>query len=253
MIEIDDSFIKGLKNRKNIKIDVGVSIDGPHAATWLLTEADVFVIGVEPHPENISTLRTGREHAPFPYLVLDDKAVRVNGNVAREYEESQFLLVEGAIDNVGDTPQKRKFYCTSDINTGCSSLLKPTEELKIPVEKEIEVDVYSLEYILDTLELQDVEIINFVKTDTQGKDLDVVKSLGGYLSRVVALKCEYNVGQMYEGAPPHDELFEYMKRNNFHLSAADGADALFFNKRFLSTHLALPRVFNLPELQGFKI
>jgi hypothetical protein len=47
MIEIDDSFIKGLKNRKNIKIDVGVSIDGPHAATWLLTEADVFVIGVE--------------------------------------------------------------------------------------------------------------------------------------------------------------------------------------------------------------
>jgi hypothetical protein len=233
-------------NKENVKIDVGLSIDGPHSAHWLLTEENPFIIGFEPNPKNISIMTEGRSvpEADFPYLVLNDNTIRVKGITSKTYDPNQFFLVSGAIDDVGLTPVKSKFYCTGDLNTGCSSLLKPTEALGIDVEAEIDVDVYSLEYVLDQLGLQDLESIKFVKTDTQGKDFGVVKSLGKYLHKTVALKCEYNVRNQYENPFIHAEFFDFMIKNGFTMVQNDGYDAYFLNYRFPSNPQT---VFNLPR------
>jgi len=234
-------------NKSNIKVDVGLAIDAPHSAHWLLTEPRSLVIGIEPNPGNVEILRRGRA-APeldFPYLIMDENAICKQGVKIGNYDPSRLVLIEGAVDNVGNTPTTMDFYCTAASNSGCSSLLKPTEKLPHKVESKIEVDVYSLEYIFDQLGFQDVEVIPFVKTDTQGKDFDVVKSLGKYLPRVLALKCEHNVLDDYENPNSSEEFFEYMSQNGFQQVSNNGWDAHFFNRRYKITGGGTP--FNLPH------
>tara|TARA_B100000686_G_C16780398_1_gene971422 strand:- start:2089 stop:2835 length:747 start_codon:yes stop_codon:yes gene_type:complete len=233
-------------DKSNIKIDVGLSIDAPHSANWLLTEPASLVIGVEPHPGNVETLRRGRTtpELDFPYLIMDENAICKQGLKIGTYDPSRFVLIEGAVDNVGNTPTTMDFYCTAATNSGCSSLLKPTPMLPHKIESKIKVDVYSLEYILDQLGFQDVEGIRFVKTDTQGKDFDVVKSLGKYLPRVLALKCEHNVEDQYESSNSFEEFQEYMTQNGFQLVYNNGWDAHFFNLRYRITGGS---PFNLPS------
>ena len=137
-----------------------------------------------------------------------------------------------AIDNVNDI-QEEDFYCTSDKNSGCSSLFKPTEKLDVPLSHVDRVEVLSLEYILNYISFPKDGHIMFVKTDTQGKDFDVVKSLGKYLKNVVALKCEYNTDNKYE--IPKDtsrEFYKFMISNGFILKNNNGYDFTFINNKF---------------------
>ena len=48
---------------ENLFIDVGLSIDAPHSALWLLKDPKAFVIGIEPSPENLSILKKGIERS----------------------------------------------------------------------------------------------------------------------------------------------------------------------------------------------
>ena len=119
---------------KNLFIDVGLAIDAPNAATWLLKDDESFVIGIEPNPENISVLRKGRSpDFHLPYLCLDNDHVLLKGDPACKIE-NRFHLIECAIDNV-DSPTTAPFYMTDERNTGCSSLLKPTEKLGLDVKQ----------------------------------------------------------------------------------------------------------------------
>ena len=235
-------------DRRNIRIDVGLGIDAPHTAHWLMTEKDTFIIAVEPSPDNLLSLSDGRDapEQPFSYLKTKNNSIMQSGKEIKKYNPEDLFLVQGAIDDVGLNPRKQTFYCTDDINTGCSSLLKPTDKLPAKLKKEIEIDTYSLEYILDNLGLQDLGLIQFVKTDTQGKDFEVIKSLGKYLEKVVLLKCEWSVGDHYENTSNPSDFFHFMIANDFKSPAINDTDVYFVNMRYA---LKLPSIdFNMPEI-----
>ena len=94
-----------------------------------------------------------------------------------------------AIDNV-EKPTKSTFYIFDE--PGCNSLIEKNEDLIIRnIIDQIKVDVFSLEYLIDKLNLQD-KIIYYLKSDAQGKDKDVILSLKKYLKNVKYLELELN-------------------------------------------------------------
>tara|TARA_R100000808_G_C2152167_1_gene161496 strand:- start:3860 stop:4618 length:759 start_codon:yes stop_codon:yes gene_type:complete len=219
---------------RNIYLDVGTAIGMPHGAAWLYHDENSFVIGVEPNIECLKTLETGRPPAPFPTVKLGDATIWRDGEEIKQCDPARMAVFHCAIDDVGGRTSAN-FFHTDERNIGCSSLLQPTDKLGLDVVNQSAIDVCSLEYLLDSLGMQDVEKITFIKTDTQGKDFDVVRSLGKYLPRVLALKCECNVAGQYENSNSKDEFLQYMEDNQFALIHDNGYDVIFVSMRPMGT------------------
>jgi hypothetical protein len=232
-------------NFDNFKIDVGAASIAPHAATWLLNEPDCFVLVVEPNPLNIENLNIGNENTPeykhvstsgIASIRAIDRSIMKYGEVVTKYNDNSAFILQAAIDNVSK-PMYADFYCTDLRNRGCSSLLKPTSNLGLDVENVVYVDVCSLSYILDQINFPKDKTIKFIKTDTQGKDYDVVRSLGEYLSLIEIIKSEYDVKGQYLDSCSKDDFYEFMKKNNFNLLQDNGVDFIFVNNRYYNPNV----------------
>jgi len=51
--------------------------------------------------------------------------------------------------------------------------------------------------------------------DTQGYDCETFIGLGDRVSQVVAVKAEFSVHQLYEGAPTHWEMLDLLRQHDF--------------------------------------
>lgn len=194
-IEVDFDYInQKLKSGLKLRIDVGLSCDMGRSRRWINFIDDVFVIGIEPHPENCDELKK---------LLSNTRG------------GDRFYLIEAAIDNV-EKPTTKEFYGFGwdkwPNNPGCSSLLKPIGRFEKSTEKIYNVDTISLKHILDNLEYDVIEVL---KTDTQGNDLNVIKSLGEHIKNVVFVDSEYDESDDYEDANTGVELDEFLIENNF--------------------------------------
>jgi hypothetical protein len=245
----------GLKvKQKEIRIDVGADVHAPTAAQWLHDDDNCFVIIVEPVSENYHNLFEGQlksrhlNGGESLYLRHKDYSILKRGTVVKKYNPERVLIINAAISNISYKPVKRPFYIFGD--GGSSSLLSPlpkvTKGCSITTENII---TYSLEYILDKIGVSKDTNITHVKTDTQGTDFDVVKSLGKYLSQVASIKCEWNTwGQYtYESLEQQNgEIFtEFMKNQGFEYVGANEADVLYHNVKKYSP--------NVQELQEFQL
>ena len=155
---------------ENLFLDVGLSIDAPNSALWLVRDSKSFVIGVEPSPENTAILKKGRPPTvSYPYLCLNENAIIRNGTKLNTVD-NRFCLLQYAIDNVS-APSSAPFYMTDDRNTGCSSLLKPTDKLGLDIKQIYQTPVVSLKTILDNVSFLKFKYITLLKTDTQVEDI----------------------------------------------------------------------------------
>lgn len=77
-----------------------------------------------------------------------------------------------------------------------------------------EVDVNRLDAVLDGLKIGR-EVPVFLKSDTQGHDLAVLRGAGARLAQVTALLLEMSVHQINEGAPSHWQMAAFANANGF--------------------------------------
>lgn len=102
---------------------------------------------------------------------------------------------------------------------------------------------WRLDTLINKWNLKDVEI-DYVKIDTQGTDLNVVKSLGTSISNVKKISVEVQLEELYKGSPTKEEVNSYMSKNNFtcieeetHRQRLDEPmreqDLVFINNKFL--------------------
>ncbi len=61
----------------------------------------------------------------------------------------------------------------------------------------------------------DMDMPIFLKTDTQGNDLNVLRGAGGRLRQVKGLLVEMSVQSIYEGAPNHWQMMEFVRAAGF--------------------------------------
>lgn len=159
-----------------------------------------------------------------------------------------------AVDNV-DTPTIKKFY--EYIEPGCNSLLEMNVDKVVhnrsevgwyvgwPIEKQkncYDVEVDSLASFLET---QDYFPIHLLKIDSQGNDINVVKSLGVYVDRVafVQMECVSSKNKeivLYKGQQIMEQDiedmtklgFEVVKITDYSKEASPECDILFKNRRW---------------------
>ena len=211
-------------------IDVGTAIDAPNSANWLLNYEDAYVIGIEPSPVNIAILQEGRPaNVSFAYLRLADDSVIRHGAKVGDIG-GRFCLLQCAIDNV-DKSTTAPFYLTDERNTGCSSLLKPTAKLGLNVDEIYQTPVISLKTVLDNTPFDKFEYVTYLKTDAQGKDLDVVKSSKEYLEKVLILQMEVSTGGQYEDEQDLEELESYVLSQGFVTIGGTFRDRIYRNKK----------------------
>jgi hypothetical protein len=77
-------------------------------------------------------------------------------------------------------------------------------------------------------------MIELIKIDTQGKDLDIVKGLNEHVERVQYIDMEDDSRYQYENASSRDEMIQYMQSKNFTLYEIAGGNLRFHNNTKLS-------------------
>ena len=229
-------------NQKYIKIDVGLAGEAPNSAIWLSETTDRFVIGVEPlayHWKMIKNFESSNSKRPYPYnfpiVQLEEGVVKLNKQNICEIND-RFIGIECAIDNVSE-PTTRTFYQMDRTGgaSGSSSLLKPTSSHPHFIEEEMTVPVLSLESILDHVDWVRFPFIEHIKVDCEGHDLEVVKSIGKYLDKIVFITVEMsnsNSGH-WEDSTKHEDVYSFMSDNNFAKAEMMGADITFINKELV--------------------
>lgn len=235
--------IKLKENIKNVRMDVGTSVCAPNSALWLSKYTNLAVFAFEPNPFNAKCVREGTLEYGHEYKVIENTGKITygsNDNVIGNVNDSNnyFKLYEAAVDDVEEY-STATFYCTSEINTGCSSLHKPIEsQLGIPVKEEVTVNVIPLYKFFKNFDWHQVPYIDFLKTDTQSNDLKVIKSCKEYIKNICFIQSEYYAHSAYEGEKSQSECFSefhsYMTSNGFKLYYKSGTDVSYVNENLLS-------------------
>jgi FkbM family methyltransferase len=187
-----------LDSGHQLRIDVGLSFAMPHTIAWTRYNQKTIVLGFEPHPDNFLRCEEILETLPpsirsriflFNLAISEDQGVR-----------KQKLYVPNFDKNAPDP--------------GTSSLLMPKRD-KISSLKEIQVSCCSLHTILSQITFSRISII---KTDTQGMDLVVLRSLGKFLEIVQSIKSERDSTAYYEHANSGQDLDKFLQSRGFKLA-----------------------------------
>tara|TARA_B100002003_G_C14124429_1_gene540821 strand:- start:223 stop:1173 length:951 start_codon:yes stop_codon:yes gene_type:complete len=116
---------------------------------------------------------------------------------------------------------KKKLYFLGK-RSGSSSMFKPSKDgydlynfkkkdfTSFDVSKEIDVECTTIK---DSLNELNVTHLDFLKIDTQGSELEILKGLGGY--RPLMMKIEVQVVSMYENVPNWSELMNHLYKLNY--------------------------------------
>lgn len=116
---------------------------------------------------------------------------------------------------------KKKLYILGK-RSGSSSMYKPSREnydlynvkkkdfSNFDITNEIDVECTTVGESLNALNIKNLE---FLKIDTQGSELEILKGLGAY--RPLMMKVEVQVMPMYEGVPNWGKLINYLYELNY--------------------------------------
>jgi FkbM family methyltransferase len=200
---------------RRVKIDVGLSGNSPQSKLWLDKDKKLLVFGFEPLKENIEMIIT--QSSPWP-IKLDSSMIG-----------ERIYIIQSALGSTkhGSTT---KFYATEN-DTGCSSMYKPSS---FKVKYETEVPLWSLSHFLDCFPFDNISRIDFLKTDCQGADLEVLKGAEKYLEKICIITSEPEETH-YIGAKNSDvDLSNFLKKRDFTLvNVPTTTDPTFFNKKYI--------------------
>ena len=239
---------------KHLRIDVGLSDDASHSVECLMDHDDRAIIGVEPHPDNITLLKRGT--AKFHSISLNGGYIRKGHNIRRIPNiTSLFCLIQGAAGNVKNIKKRTFFSAFPDRGNSSFYNTQSLEASGNTVDKVFEVDEFPLSKILSSIDFKRFPFIESLKIDTEGHDLDVLKGCGKYLSKVLYCRVECFKGDypqtryldkakmpsyaISDGKGFFDTataVVDFLEDKNFVLISSKPGDYVFLNKK-LSRHL----------------
>jgi len=157
---------------KRVKIDVGLGHNAPQSEIWLKSDPELLVFAFEPVSSNINLIRNeGCTNRPIKL-----NSLRINKTI---------YLIETALGDV-ENPTKININVTTG-DPGCSSLLTP-RWFKI---KSVEsVNIFSLRHFFQYFPFHIIKRIDYLKTDCQGFDLEILHGIGSYLDKIAIVTSE---------------------------------------------------------------
>lgn len=225
-----------MSKMKNIRLDVGCAATAPNSALWILADPKIEVVAFEPDMRSVNILRKGKitnQYLDKPRVIKNKRIIYFKKKILKKFKKKNFKLYACAIDNVL-SPKNKEFYHVEKKNYGCSSLIKPiASKLGIKTDFKKKVKVYPLRHFLKKNKF---DVIEMLKTDTQGNDLNVLKSAGSFIEKIVFIQSEYWTNQDYEGEKSkkdsRNEIIDYMKSKNFYCYYYTDIDIFFVNIKY---------------------
>ena len=202
-------------NSVRLRIDVGLSYKPPNAIEWLKTCKDTLIIAVEPV---YSSFESTKNHL-IPLIT----STQGRNNI--------LILINAALDNIDDC--ELRTINISNIDPGASSLFEISNNGDVTHSHEEIIQVLSFKKLLDQIDWKRYNLIDYLKLDTQGKDLDIMKSCEPYHDKIQLLEIETTTNNCYHGAPNQQEIVDYLKNSKFEFVRYSGdlADHVYRYKR----------------------
>ena len=232
---LKDGVIDTPDSCTKICIDVGLSETAPNSAVWMLNDGTRCVIGVEPLEYNWEMLNGFHDESKD--FCVGWPATRPNSNgVYLENKKSvditnKFYGLKCAIDNIA-FPEEKVFYHMEA--EGASSLLKPSDKHDSKITKLEKVQCVNLSSILDCVDWGKFKVIEHLKVDCEGHDIEVIKSAEKHLDKIIFIT--YEMSQHNNGHWEHhydfDSSVHYMQHKGFSIVRYDGGNIVWFNNRF---------------------
>jgi FkbM family methyltransferase len=201
---------------KHVKLDIGLSFCAPISQQWLTHENDLMVFGFEPNPASVQSILNGSAIGSH-HMALEKRFI-----------QKSFFVIPCALGSSSD--KMIKFFVTKN-DCGCSSLYKPKD---FEVEHIITVPIFSLANFFELFPFDTHPVIDYIKIDAQGSDLDIAKSAGDYLrERVIYITLEAEDQQYLNTKNSLAEITKHMESIGFvpHNTSAT-QDPTYFNPRF---------------------
>ena len=200
---------------KNVKLDVGLSMNAPNSEAWLQREKNLIVFGFEPG---------SAAHESFTYK---------NKEMSEKYPEYMFINpdrinrtffpIKCALSN-GEIRQEKLYVTGNDL--GCSSLFQPNFFEVIDVE---EVSVIRLKDFFELFPWNQIEYIDHLKIDAQGSDFAIIEGAGDYLSKIVYITLENSTGNQYQKNEDYHKFNQYLSKYDFYLTEESGVNSTYLN------------------------
>lgn len=203
---------------KHIKLDIGLSYSAPMSQYWLTHEDNLLIFGFEPNPLCVTSILQGAtKKAESHGVPLEKKFIGKN-----------FFLIPCALGLSSNNIMK--FYITAN-DWGCSSIFFPKD---FPIQSITHVSMFTLSDFFDLFPFDTHPVIDYIKIDAQGSDLNIVKSAGHYLTeRVIYITLEAENSQYQNTLNSEQDIEKYMSSVGFirHISSST-SDPTYFNSRY---------------------
>jgi FkbM family methyltransferase len=204
---------------QHIKLDIGLSYSAPISQYWLTHEDDLLVFGFEPNPEAVASIVQGAT-----------KRHKDHGNpLEKKFIGKNFFLIPCAL---GLSSNSTINFFVTENDCGCSSIYSPKY---FDVKQIIDVPIFALSDFFDVFPFDTHPVIEYIKIDAQGSDLDIVKSAGSYLAeRVIYITLEAENAQYENTVNSCQDIENYMQSIGFvRYVSPHTSDPTYFNPRYL--------------------
>lgn len=152
-----------------------------------------WIVSIEPNPIDFEVLRKSAKYDP-KFIGVNKACGSASGSVILHVmRDSKLSSLYQANDHFRD-----RFY--SDLS----------------ITQEIIVDMTTIEEILNNLGIKWEGNI-FLKTDTQGHDLEVLKGLGSAIDSIQAIQCEQSIIPIYDEVNDYNSMNKFLNFKNFYL------------------------------------
>lgn len=188
-------------NIQNCIIDVGTSWNAPRSKE-LKAQYNLPVIMIEPDTDAFNRVQCSSDDIKLNIAINTyDGLTEFNF-----YQEGTHSILKSNLDEI-------EYYI--DGYSGKSATKENWTAKKVLV-----VPCLRLDTIIKNL---NIEYIQFLKIDTQGFDLQVIKSLGEDISRCMYIECEVQITEheVYLNSSKKDDVIKYMEKYNFKLIDSD--------------------------------
>jgi FkbM family methyltransferase len=194
------------ENYNRIHIDVGAN-DGKFAIHYARFEPKTLVVAFEPVPALVERIKEQTSNLSNFILV---------GKCVSDYEGRSYL-------NISPESQYGDFSCSSLLSFSDKSETEWPGREDFKYIGGVEVDVIRLD---KWIEENQIPYISYLKIDTQGNDLNVLRGLGNKISIVQAGNLEAAAKQdiLYNGQNTKEQSIQFLEENGFRIIDIDNND-----------------------------
>jgi FkbM family methyltransferase len=196
-----------MKEYKRLHIDIGAN-DGKAALHYARFEPQTFVIAIEPVPILVEQIKENSSN--LKNLMVVQAAVS-------DFEGEQILKVSPPSEQYGD------FACSSLLDFSDKSKTEWQNRDDFKVIHQIPVKVIRLDNFFIA---NDITKVDYLKIDTQGNDLNVLRGCGDLLKIIHKgeMEAATKVDVLYKGQNTQNECVQFLEENGFEIISIQSND-----------------------------